>query len=480
MRIYLAIIFGYGLVVGAVAHAAPFRLCYFSLNNQTEFQAARDFVAKLPELKNRVLVEETLPYGEYPAAGFQNLLTSRPRCDGLVLSGHHRAQGFEGVRVPGYLPLTQLEKWSCEADHSAWFRDVKAVWLQGCATSSSADQALAERYARIFPNATIFSWSGSAPSRVAPKTFPFHIKNLARLTNPETPNSAQALLSLLRGNAGEPGRDAWLRLRKSDGKEFHGIFNQSAQAYAPFSARTDGRDAANAALSARCALKRDSKVTERLQGARALLTSPALFLENAETLRTELRLAESHPAYATELRTELRERLPAFVGHAIMHGTGDDKYVSERFSAYRLYLELGYARVARWEKRLRSILHLALARSRRGLDHVERKHLYEKMLTAALADLPRGGQILAPSDFTIVRSNDALQAVLRTLIASRPANSAAILTAITRNPNADAESLHLVAVQARVLGPGLRQAIVEGIRTRANVSGKTLDLLRNI
>src|SRR3989338_2373347 len=113
MRIYLAIILGCALGAKAQATtAAPtpiFRLCYFSLNNQTELKAARALARKHPGGSGKLVVEEELPYGEYPDDGFLAMIQRRPRCDGLVLSGHHRAQGFEGIRVPGYLPTESLE-----------------------------------------------------------------------------------------------------------------------------------------------------------------------------------------------------------------------------------------------------------------------------------------------------------------------------------------------------------------------------------
>src|SRR3989344_543880 len=125
MRIYLAIILGCALGSAAGATTAPprpvFRLCYFSLKNQTELKAARELARQNPGASGKVIVTEELPYGEYPDEGFLAMIARRKRCDGLVLSGHHRAQGFEGIRVPGFLPTEKLEAWSCSDDHGEWF-----------------------------------------------------------------------------------------------------------------------------------------------------------------------------------------------------------------------------------------------------------------------------------------------------------------------------------------------------------------------
>ncbi len=157
---------------------SQFTLCFLSLNNPEESAQAKKFFAD-----KALKVVELQPRAEYPIVALQKAIKTA-HCDGLVLSGHHRKQGFEGKLVPGYLPTHEVLTLSCMESNKEWFRSVKHLWLQGCATGISQKQNIpifADTFRSIFPNASVYTWSGSAPSRVAPKTIPFHFENFRRI-----------------------------------------------------------------------------------------------------------------------------------------------------------------------------------------------------------------------------------------------------------------------------------------------------------
>ena len=146
-------------------------------------------------------------------------------CDGLVISGHHTGS-FGGKRAKGSLSIDLMEELSCNPKYKALFNNVKGLWLQGCRTlgvskiettdtadfhtqrvgavldedhltqsfsdlniefSATLDQdnPLSSRYLRVFPRATTFGWTKTAPGSKSRSQYsvPFHIAHMARLND---------------------------------------------------------------------------------------------------------------------------------------------------------------------------------------------------------------------------------------------------------------------------------------------------------
>ena len=207
-----------------------FHICYFSLNNEMELTEMQKFIRKANQHTNYpISVREYLTEGDSPEESFQKMVESGVRCDGLVISGHHTG-AFGGKRAVGSLSIDFLEKLSCDEKYHKWFSQVNALWLQGCRTlgvgeivideeeESSADyhtrrvgaileadhleQSIADlniefsatldqdnpldsRYLRVFPGATVFGWTKTAPGERAGSAYsiPFHIAHISKLTN---------------------------------------------------------------------------------------------------------------------------------------------------------------------------------------------------------------------------------------------------------------------------------------------------------
>ena len=212
-----------------------FHICYFSLNNQHEFTEMEKFTKKLNKHSSHpISVKEYMTEGGLPEDSFKKMVEENVRCDGLVISGHHTG-AFGGKRAEGSLNVSFLEKMSCDEKYSNWFKNIQALWLQGCRTlgtgevvpdqeetstnqETSADhhtlrvgnvlyedhleQSLADldmefsatldqdnplssRYLRVFPKATVFGWTKTAPGEKAGSQYsiPFHIAHIARLNS---------------------------------------------------------------------------------------------------------------------------------------------------------------------------------------------------------------------------------------------------------------------------------------------------------
>ena len=209
-----------------------FHICYFSLNNEKEFTEMEKFTKKLNKHSSHpISVKEYMTEGGSPEDSFKKMIDENVRCDGLVISGHHTGS-FGGKRARGSLGVDFLEKISCDEKYSNWFKNIQALWLQGCRTlgtgeivpdqqeETSADhhtmrvgnvleedhleQSLADldmefsatldqdnplssRYLRVFPRATVFGWTKTAPGEKAKSQYsiPFHIAHIARLNSKE-------------------------------------------------------------------------------------------------------------------------------------------------------------------------------------------------------------------------------------------------------------------------------------------------------
>ena len=227
--IYLSLLILVFVISGAKAQSPDsFHICYFSLNNEKEFTEMEKFTQKLNKHSSHpISVKEYMTEGGSPEDSFKKMVEDNTRCDGLVISGHHTGS-FGGKRAEGSLHVDFLEKISCDKKYSDWFKNIQALWLQGCRTlgtgelvpdqEASADhhtlrvgnvldedhleQSLADldmefsatldqdnplssRYLRVFPAATVFGWTKTAPGERAGSQYsiPFHIAHIARLNS---------------------------------------------------------------------------------------------------------------------------------------------------------------------------------------------------------------------------------------------------------------------------------------------------------
>ena len=211
-----------------------FHICYFSLNNPKEYKTFKRYTrAANEQLKTEKTAEgkplcsvstsEHLPLNEDAEIAFENLVKSNKRCHGLVFSGHHAGR-WAGERAGGGLSLDFIEKLSCKPEYKDFFKNINALWLQGCRTLGSADvikkhtgsqtdrlvasldhfvydriedfqttfPALLDnenpytaRFSRIFSGANMFGWNASAPGMDAKSenSLPRHIFNMSRFMN---------------------------------------------------------------------------------------------------------------------------------------------------------------------------------------------------------------------------------------------------------------------------------------------------------
>ena len=205
-------------------------ICYFSLNNEKEFVEAEKMTKQLNKVSSKkISVFEYQTEGGNPEESFKKMLESRQNCDGLVISGHHTGS-FGGKRAQGELGIDFLERMSCEPRYQKFFSHIKGVWLQGCRTlgqkivgdemnqenradfhrervgavleadhleqgfaqlemefSDTLDQdnPLSSRYLRVFPRATVFGWTKTAPGeRVGSElSLPYHLAHMGRLSD---------------------------------------------------------------------------------------------------------------------------------------------------------------------------------------------------------------------------------------------------------------------------------------------------------
>lgn len=214
------------------AKEEAYNICYFSLNNKSEFKVMDEFTKKLNQHSPRkISVAEFLPQGGKPEEAFKKMIESGTKCDGLVISGHHTGS-FGGGRADGSLSINFLEDLKCDKKYQGWFEQVQALWLQGCRTLGETvevtdmqeedqtradfhmfrvgevldedhleqsfaelgiefsatldrDNPLSSRYLKAFPQASVFGWTRTAPGVKSHSEYsiPYHIAHISRLTN---------------------------------------------------------------------------------------------------------------------------------------------------------------------------------------------------------------------------------------------------------------------------------------------------------
>lgn len=220
------------------------------------------FVERLNKVSSqKILIQEFQEEKSDPAQSFQKLVDSGVKCDGLVISGHHTGS-FGGKRGNGgHLDLSFLESLSCLPKNAQWFSKVRALWLQGCRTlgvgqgehletEANADfhtdrvgavrvednlqQSLAQlnmefsatlddhnplssRFLRIFPRATVFGWTKTAPGEKANSqlSIPFHMAHVIQLTDGDLPKE-----NLINMGAASEGLYDFSKIPDSEAKKY--------------------------------------------------------------------------------------------------------------------------------------------------------------------------------------------------------------------------------------------------------------------
>jgi hypothetical protein len=241
------------------------RICYFSLNDEKEFQAADSFLKKINAgAKTQIEVKEFLSQGGNPNKAFKAMVQSGVQCDGLVISGHHTGN-WGGHRAKGKLVLDEMEKLSCDPQYADWFRNIAAVSLEGCRTlgvgeiepddqqanvdfhtnrvgqvveedgleqdfaelnmefSNTLDQdnPLASRYLRLFPEATLFGWTKSAPGEKSKSylSMLYHMAQMSRMMTGQFPEQSPAAANLSAKSAAEYANAVLFTLKKFGNEE---------------------------------------------------------------------------------------------------------------------------------------------------------------------------------------------------------------------------------------------------------------------
>ena len=313
-------------------------ICYFSLNNTKEFKTMKTFADQLNSknsVRGKIKVVEYMETKGNPEDAFKKMIeemNSRGEtCDGLVISGHHTG-AWGGHNAEGTLSLDFLETASCNPKYKKWFESIKALWLQGCRTQgvnaitpndtpnhhlerlrhnpqARQDQTLADadnlqqggaainyefsntldqdnplhqRYLRMFPSATSFGWTRSAPGENSgsDKSLLYHIAQMARsndyLANPlggfsthDATMMMNAALDILHKPTSHCEPRAIKAWNKQGKDRTLGFNNSDVAAYSSISSPDEAR-----AKELGCKLKFSQSSEERKQALREILANP--------------------------------------------------------------------------------------------------------------------------------------------------------------------------------------------------------------
>ncbi|MGE3260468.1 MAG: hypothetical protein AB7K68_01700 [Bacteriovoracia bacterium] len=236
------------------AKKAEFNICYFSLNKSDEYDLTKSFMNKLnANSAVKINVIEFQPDKDtiankkeaIPNTAFRKMVESGTKCEGLVISGHHTGS-YGGKRAydKQRLEMDVMEALSCDPKHADFFRNINAVWLEGCRTlgvgtivagqegderfnpdhhtnrvggvldddqlgqnyaqlnneftnTLDQDNPLSSRYLRLFPSAKLFGWTQTAPGEKANSQYSmlFHIAHMSRILDAQNDFPKESPLS---------------------------------------------------------------------------------------------------------------------------------------------------------------------------------------------------------------------------------------------------------------------------------------------
>lgn len=442
-------------------------LCFFSLNNPEEFSEAKEFF-KDKSLK----VIELLPQAEYPIVAFQKAI-QEAHCDGLVLSGHHRKQGFEGDRVPGYLPTHEILALSCAENNMEWFRSIKHLWLQGCATGISQKRnvpVFADTFRSIFPNASVYTWSGSAPSKVAPKTIPFQFENYRRLLSGASEDESSeaegqpwsaVISSFFQSELKDQGK-AWTKLRYSKRDRWKGIYNHGAKTFPPFNASTANQNARNAVcdLANARGTEQTRKVFNQLLSNRDLTKRfLPLLLEHVRNSRDrgDVFALENPPLGISKAAIQNLS--------AIYKNDTGNPLTRLRAGNLAGFLKLDNFYIESVSRTIAENALLEISSLSYRWDSVEQKHYrWETFRELFLSSKDHGRRIFTPVDTKHISGSDSLIAMLKTLIEINPENIPGFLVMVSKHDDFSATVRRYIMPLLALISPLERKAIKQKIK----------------
>lgn len=466
-----------------------YTLCFISLNNAEEFTYTKSELDKrsqeesnlVPlELKDSSLklnVVELQAVGEYPIVTIQKAIRDN-HCHGLVLSGHHRKQGFDGNLVPGYLPTHELLSLSCQEDSQKWFKNVKHLWLQGCATGLSNKQSIpvfADTFRIIFPNATIYTWSGSAPSRVAPKTIPYHFLNLEILYNKQSPETKVSWSELLQRFFSEEDNSskmqAWRNLRYSGKSKWHGIYNYGAKAKPPLTEKE------LTSRSAVCSLASSTQIETIFDAYNSLLSTQTSAIQFLPLL---LEFARSRAGINATVNSSifkkaLNKRSVTTLKRIYDNETGNPL---NRLRALNLAL-FASENVAISDAEAATLVENALIEISNLSSHwdsVEKKHYrWETYRELFFLTTDHNRRYFNPTDLDVVKGAETLSALIKVIIEVAPPNRASFIVKISEHedfsPSLRRELTPMLALVSPLERKAIRRKIeqIQSVRTRSRI-----------
>lgn len=358
-------------------------ICYLSLNNEKEFTVTQSYMNGLNKKTGSDIkvIEFQSPEKEAnPEKSFERMIQSGAKCDGLVISGHHYGK-FGGKQANGQLGIDFMEKLSCDPKYKEWFSNIKSLWLQGCRTlgvgseehiasdqdvdadyhtlrvgnvigedhlqtnfadlnmefsgTLDLDNPLSSRYLRVFPRATVFGWTKSAPGESAKSEYsiPYHMAHIAALNEGVTPKymdpslmsveeaakHTNAVLGLFRPDKGDPCEfkniDAWINHgHVKNNSTIPGFDNPDLQAYPALSAQDNPK--LKQAKDLACLLDRAESEDDILKYVDSILADKDLIAFNFNNLWELIhRLKKEGSSAEEKVRKKLRENieLSAFI-----------------------------------------------------------------------------------------------------------------------------------------------------------------------
>jgi len=284
---------------------SDFHICFFELDNRT---SSKNLITRLVgrETAERIDLDNTDVTGSLGQGvsvhtytprsshsgieGFKAMIERTQQgdrqCDSLVISGHHTGNWYG---QHGSLKLKEIEDLSCYPKYKDWFKNIKALWLDGCNTvtdnlvaqnspptpdsesarvseketpsgdsiegetirdlsqaySLSLDQntPLSSRYLRAFPNTQIYGFNGAAPlgetennQRGNQSFIVNHLSYLGQALkaeerlleqNENVENLELGLIALTSDPCAENRIEAWEQIGQSSGVRPESIENQS-------------------------------------------------------------------------------------------------------------------------------------------------------------------------------------------------------------------------------------------------------------
>ena len=456
------------------AEEKPMNLCFFSLNSLKDFAAIRNILKNMDSIR----VKEWLEVGGYPQQSFMQLLESGEKCDGLVISGHHRSQGFDGQRSHNFLSIEQLERWSCDPQWNTWFQHVKVLWLQGCATSrrqNEDDMSFAHRYAKVFPNAALFAWSGSAPLKSSYLTIPYQFVNLKKILHEK--DMKKALIDLLKGKHIGEALLAWKKLRNRSSRKYFGIWNHTAQAFYPhFNSRKNIE-----IHESTCSLLNPSPTKKRFFDIQKILSSKPKLMANLDFLLQELKSSEKKPETYLLYQKELKEILAKSILYKkiLLKTIYNKKYSPlKKVRLYRLHLYAGNKSNKDWEETIKTELLRALNNPFQYYDRVELKQYNNRLILSLIEKLPNNKYLFKSEDFMKIKQPKALSAMLRIIGMISHSKKTRLLYALSNNPHMEGEHLHKLAWLLRLNNVWGRNKIFNKILSNPKTASKTVSLLK--